>query len=89
MLLLDPFYVVLTHWEVTSSSSGEDDSSLSELSFWDSSDCEGSESSSDSLFLGIGKQFLKRFTDESPGTKKVLLLISEFYNWKEKHKHPF
>ena len=86
MLLLDPFYVVLTHWEVTSSSSGEDDSSLSELSFWDSSDCEGS---SDSLFLGIGKQFLKRFTDESPGTKKVLLLISEFYNWKEKHKHPF
>ena len=75
MLLLDPFYVVLTHWEVTSSSSGEDDSSLSELSFSDSSDCEGSESSLDScsllsLFLGIGKQFLKRFADESPGHKE-------------------
>ena len=70
MLLLDPFYVVLTHWEVTSSSSGEDDSSLSELSFSDSSDCEGLESSSDSLFLGIGKQFLKHFTDESPGDEE-------------------
>ena len=54
---------------------GGDDSSLSELSSSDSSDCEDSESSSDcssllSLFLGIGKQFLKCFTDESPGDEE-------------------